>query len=281
MTVLAGQLSPLGVATRRKAKGDPDALAFIAAAGLTDSTQKAAVDALVVALKADGIWTKLRAIYPFVGGTAEKHKWNLKDPRDLNAAYRLTFAGGWTHSATGAKGNGTTGYADTHFVPSTDFNTVGGECDDACMAVYSRESTNNLGNCYDMGASNGGDGIWAGVITNYINGLAYFGVGTNSYTCNQPSPAPKGQGLYAANRAAGQSTRGYVNGMLLIEPVYDYHVPPPYSLFVGASNRGGSMAYPSPKEQALALIGDGLTQAQHTALYAAVQTFQTTLGRQV
>ena len=48
---------------------DADADAFIAAAGITDATQKSAINTLVVGLKADSLWTKMKAIYPFVGGT--------------------------------------------------------------------------------------------------------------------------------------------------------------------------------------------------------------------
>ena len=92
---------------------DADALAFITAAAITDATQQTAIDTLVKGMKADGIWTKMKAIYPFVGGTATTHKWNLKDPRDLDAAFRLVFNGGWTHSSNGALPNGTNGYADT------------------------------------------------------------------------------------------------------------------------------------------------------------------------
>jgi hypothetical protein len=73
---------------------DPDVLAFVAASGVTDNTQKSAVNTLVTSLKEYSVWTKLNAIYPFVGGTATTHKWNLKDPRDLDAAYRLEFFGG-------------------------------------------------------------------------------------------------------------------------------------------------------------------------------------------
>ena len=86
---------------------DLDALAFLTAAGITDSTIISAINTLVVSLKNFGIWTKMRAIYPFVGGTALTHKWNLKDPRDLDIAFRLVFSGGWTHSSTGALANGT------------------------------------------------------------------------------------------------------------------------------------------------------------------------------
>jgi len=45
---------------------DPDAAAFLTAAGITDPTQQSAINTLVLSLKADGLWTKMKAIYPFV-----------------------------------------------------------------------------------------------------------------------------------------------------------------------------------------------------------------------
>ena len=92
---------------------DTDALAFFSAAGITDNTQKLAVDKLVKDLKSYGLWTKMYAIYPFVGGTATTHKFNLKNPVDSDGAYRLVFNGGWVHSSTGILGNGTNTYANT------------------------------------------------------------------------------------------------------------------------------------------------------------------------
>ena len=58
---------------------DADALAFITAANITDTTQKSAINTLVTQLKTYGIWSKLKAVYPFIGGTAEQHRWNLKN----------------------------------------------------------------------------------------------------------------------------------------------------------------------------------------------------------
>jgi hypothetical protein len=49
---------------------DPDAVAFITAAGLTDPTQIAAIFALVASLKGQGLWNLIDAIYPLIGGTA-------------------------------------------------------------------------------------------------------------------------------------------------------------------------------------------------------------------
>ena len=85
---------------------DSDAQAFIAAAGISNPTEISAINTLVLDLKNNNnLWTTLKAIYPMVGGTATSCKFNLKDPRDLNAAYRLQFNGGWTFSSTGAKPN--------------------------------------------------------------------------------------------------------------------------------------------------------------------------------
>jgi len=53
-----------------------------------------------------------------VGGTANSHKFNLKNPVDSNAAFRLNFVGPWVHSSTGAKPNGLSTYADTFYIPN-------------------------------------------------------------------------------------------------------------------------------------------------------------------
>jgi hypothetical protein len=42
-------------------------------------------------------------------------KFNLKNPLDQNAAYRLSFGGSWTFSDLGAFTNGGNTYADTSF----------------------------------------------------------------------------------------------------------------------------------------------------------------------
>ena len=130
---------------------DSDASAFITAAGLTDPTQKSAINTLVKDMKAAGLWTKMKAVYPMVGGTATSMKFNLKDPRDLDAAFRLTWSGGWTYSATGATPNGTNAYADTKFIPNNNGLTI----NDNSISYYSRTSAANGGTqFYEMGSSN-------------------------------------------------------------------------------------------------------------------------------
>ncbi len=78
---------------------DADAQAFFnaleadASPVTLNTSQKDSINTLVEALKSASIWTKIKAIYPMIGGVASSHKYNLKDPRDLDAAFRLTFSG--------------------------------------------------------------------------------------------------------------------------------------------------------------------------------------------
>lgn len=109
---------------------DADAQAFIDAAGITGETQQSALNQLVLDLKGTGsttnntdVWSKCHAVYPFTpidGSTANAtcYKFNLKDPRDLDAAFRLTFFNSPTVSYDGVAGDGASAYLNTHYNPS-------------------------------------------------------------------------------------------------------------------------------------------------------------------
>ncbi len=103
---------------------DDAAEAYFAAAGITDSTQKNAWTTAVLAMKAANIYSKLIAAYPYLGGTAATHKWNAIDPRDLDAAYRITFSGTITHNSNGVTFDGSTGWGDLHINPSVVFSAT-------------------------------------------------------------------------------------------------------------------------------------------------------------
>ena len=69
---------------------DTDAQAFLTNAVITDTTQRNAINTLVIGLKADSLWTSMLAIYPFVGNTSTQQRFNLKD----TLTFKMTFAGG-------------------------------------------------------------------------------------------------------------------------------------------------------------------------------------------
>ena len=268
---------------------DSSAIAFIAAAGITDVTQKNAINTLITDLKSAGIWTKMKALYPFVGGSATTHKWNLKDPRDTNDAYRLTFSGGWTHSSTGALPNGTTGYAETYFMPTTLtlYN--------AHLSYYSRTNSSKLSWTSEFSVEKefstgvissmtlyAGSSTWAGAwITSTDQARAYEYVGKSSDFFLGSRTSVNNIKIYRNGLITGSSSiaanlNGYLGGTQY----------PAYSPTIGARKKistTNAVSYEgfSNRESAFATIGDGLNDAEALSFYNAVQKFQTILGRHI
>jgi hypothetical protein len=247
---------------------DPDAQAFITAAGITNPTQQGAINNLVIGLKADGLWTKMKAIYPIVGGTAASHKFNLKDPRDLDAAFRLTFATGVTHSSTGMQGNGSSGYAETYLNDNTDL-----ALNSAHISIYSRTNKDAL--MCDIGIFDAGTISGINIFSKYTN--TFFGRVHNENTGIANSTSSFG--LFVANRVGSTETRNFQNGVLKLTSGNSV-AKNNSTITIMARNRGFKDFY-SDRQIAFASIGDGLSDTDGANFYTAVQAYQTTLSRQV
>jgi len=252
---------------------DPDAQAFITAAAITDPTQQAAIDNLVKGLKSDNIWTKMKAIYPFVGGTASTHKWNLKDPRDLDAAFRLVFNGGWTHSSNGATPNGTNGYADTKLVPLSVLSSA----NNMSFGYYSRTIGGAAETRMSMGAFDGGSD--SSLIIRWNNGFSYNNLNETLYTALYTNADT--HGFYVANRNATNLEQGWKNGIKKIEVVNIPTTRTNKNVYLGAMNNNIAPLYFDNKQTAFAHIAEGLTDTEAANLYTRVQAYQTALSRQV
>ncbi len=251
-------------------KKDPDAIAFLTASGITDFLTISALHNLVTQLKINGLWSKMKFIYPMVGSTADTHKWNLKDPRDLDVAFRLTFHGGWTHSSNGALPNGTTGYAETYFVPLTHLTDV----NSASMSYYSRTSITNNNGPIIMGSSGSNNG--ASIIGGVGSGIAYWGL--NDFTF--PTYSASGTlGLITVNRILSASGVYYRNSSATTVTVNNNAVTN-RSILLGA-NRSASIQQYSAFQCSLASYGSGLLPSEALSYYNIIQAFQTALNRQV
>ena len=252
---------------------DSDACAFIASAGITDSTQKNAINTLVLDLKSANIWTKMKAIYPFVGGTALSHKFNLKDPRDLDAAFRLVFAGGWTHSSNGVLPNGTNTYADTKITASLYLVN-----NDNHYSFYNNGSVSNAETTIDMGA---GDSFGEVYMWTYREDFTLKYDNGSSIT-NRVSATTNNKGFSIGSRTNNTTQKIYKNGILLnTNTNTNTNTLPNSDILISAGNINGVVSFYSNKQSAFASIGSGLSDSEVTAFYNAVQRYQTALGRQV
>jgi len=242
---------------------DADALRFIDSTGISDTTQRFAIDEFVRQLKDSSLWSKFMAIYPMVGGSASSAKWNLKDPIDLDSAYRLTFNGSPVFAPTGVLFPAVSDYADTHLMDST----LSGSNNNT-IAYYSR--TQNTISGYDMGCSDSKNpwnefSIYHG--SDATNWFGFFALGI------QPASTV---GLFMLSCTPGDVKR-YDNGL-----VTDAKGSAPTPTFTNLPILIGSVANaPSggQRECGLATIGNGLTDAQALTFYNIVQNFETALGR--
>jgi hypothetical protein len=254
---------------------DPDAETFITAAGITDVTQKTAICKLVGALKSNNLWTKFIAIYPFVGGTATTHKWNLKNPLDTDAAHRILFSGGWTHSATGILANGMNTFANTN-VPMNALIQ-----DDAHISIYSRTNSNIIG-------------IDLGVQFTSISFSSFIAARTSGNFNSRLNTSGFTDGLTANADSSGQYI-SYRNNSLKITTRKNNNVGNAFNqtsasaganilpYFIGNINFNGTAlgGYYTNREYAFASLGQALTSNETLTFYTIIQDYQTLLGRQV
>ena len=240
---------------------DSDAAAFFdrvtTAGGSLSMTEKVAVNTLVLQMKTDGIWTKMKAIYPMVGASAAACAQNLK-----SSSFTGSFSGGWTFSSNGVTGNGSNGFMETNLSSNTSLTR-----DSVSLSIYARTS----GTDGDIG-----DKTITGGFCGMFNGTSFVGYlgDLNNVSVSQANVI----GFFTISRSNLTQVNFYKNGSALGTN--------PKNSNAGSLNTGtlvisrANTSY-SNKQNALASIGDGLTSTEASNFYTAVQAFQTTLSRQV
>lgn len=257
---------------------DRDAAAFLEAATIYDSRQQRGIFELVRLLKQYDLWSKMKAIYPFVGGTATTHKWNLKDPRDLDAAFRLTFYGGVTHTSTGAAGNASNAYADTYIATTPNLTE-----NSTHLSLYSR--TNKQENSQEFAGYSGGNNVTSLFLryTTNLSGSALYSAATGVLITS--TATTDSRGLFVGSRTAVNVHKFYYNGVqrgttATGTPTLYAGNTAKISLFARNVNNTSRELWGS-REFAFASAGDGLTDTDVQNLYYTVQRYQQILGRAV
>lgn len=244
---------------------DTSAKIFIDSSGITDSTQKAAVNNFCIQLKDSSLWTKFIAIYPMVGGSANTTKWNLKDPRDLDAAYRLTFYGSPVFAPTGILFPSVNEFADSHLADSAIGVTT-----NAAISYYSR--TQNTMSGYDIGCTDGFPPYnELSIYSNSADNSEWFGFSQQIFS-------PNTTGLFMLSSSSSNVTR-YRNGTIVsTNGAAPSSIYTNLTIYIGKSRIS---SHSGQKECAFATIGLGLNDAEAKTFYNIVQNFETALSRQM
>lgn len=246
---------------------DPVASTFFAAAGITDSAQKTAVNTLILTIR-DTYGIALNSflgIWPIVGGSAGAHVVNLISPGTNN----LVLHGGIIHSATGMKFNSTTGYAQMGVKPSdtgyTDicFGTyLGTDSVEAGVAMGSYDGANHFSSIYPTEANT--FSIYASELTGATN------------------PNNHSLGLFVCNRSGVNVLQGDIKGVQVINDVVAAALAASTKeFFLSCYNSSDTPSAFTDFEHRFSFIAHKLTGTQRANLYTAVQAYQTALSRNV
>jgi len=252
---------------------DSDAQSFMTSASITDSTQQAAVNYLVTDLKSNNLWSKMKAVYPMVGGNATSHSYNLKNP----SQFQITWNGGLTHSSNGVLPNGTNGFGNTNFNPVTNSLTYNNNH----LSFYSRtQAASSATQYYEMGSgdTNGGTALFL----RRSNDTAAYDSGTAAANRLSVSSITDARGFYIGSSINTNIGYFYKNGsqIAIKNPLTNVSMQS-YNYYILALNEQNSVVYYSNKECAFSSIGEGLTTTELTNLYTIIQNYQTILNRQV
>jgi hypothetical protein len=256
---------------------DADWLAYynrvIAAGGSLSTTEQNATKTLVADLKANGLWTPMKAIYPMVGASAAACAQNLK-----SSSFTGTFSSGWTFASTGVTPNGTSAFLNSGLLPSTQLTGTSTH-----VSYYSRTNTTTNGGV-EIGTWNFGYlyGIELALHRSVATPKTYLTINSSSGTNNVSGGTQTSTGLFLGCRASSALATLYRNGSSIGTNTNSVTVQlSSFNIYLGASNDFGTAGAFSNKQCAFASIGDGLTDTQASNFYTAVQAFQTTLSRNV
>jgi hypothetical protein len=248
---------------------DVDAAAFFArvtaAGGSLTTTEKSATNQLVLDLKANSLWTPMKAIYPMVGASAEACKQNLK-----SSSFTGTFSSGWTFASTGVTPNGTSAYFNTNLNLLNDLSQ-----DNSHFSVYLR--TNITGVLCSGGAGN--SNMNALQMFPAIGGQAYFNM-FSSGGGNFVNSGINTLGLRLLNRIISTEINFFVNTTKYNKTLTSV-AGANKNIYIGAHNGDAAPSSYDIRQNAFVSLGNGLTDTEEYNLYTAVQAFQTTLFRNV
>jgi hypothetical protein len=160
---------------------------------------KAAINYEAVFLKANGIWGKLKAFHPHIGGTATAHSGNLMSIGTSGGNSYITWYNSPTFNSSGTTGNGTSQYGDTHFYPDyLPANNIG-------IGYYSGTDLGTGNGHGIMGCQNSGGAQLCWLL---CTGTYSGGIGDNDTTLNGYAQSHT-NGLWSINRISSTNVTLY------------------------------------------------------------------------
>lgn len=277
MTVLSAVMTGVGGGATYDADSQAYFDAVTAVGGTLGLIEKNAVDAWVVATKADGTWGRMKGAYPFLGGVAAAVGINLRQP----GAFTMTFP--YADPVINAHGiylnASQVGSLGTH--PAEILGYAGNNNQEGHLSLYADNNATYPGprwGAYQTATTSfrlqveRGTYVFSDNMGEIVGGsrIMYWGTAAGERT------------FFLANRRNATSHRLLAGGALLGEDTTDINgqaawIPDSWSQMV--INGRNQESETSNGRYQMATIGLGLTVGQEATLHNATQTFITAVGR--
>lgn len=236
--------------------------AVVADGGAVSANQQTRVDALIVGLKADSLFTLGDRLWLYAG-ESDTHQAKI----DLINLQSHTLISTPTLAAGGYTGNGSSTAINTNFNPSTATQFVQNS---ASFLLYDRTSrgSNNEG-------SGGGDGSQYVMLYPQTGGTLLSDLNDISFPSTANADA---RGSWIGSRTGSANFIVYKNGSSLATLTATSAGRPNASLYVGAINGSGTPQDWSADQIAAVWFGAGLNGTQAANLASRINTYMTAWG---
>ncbi|MDQ1085641.1 SGNH/GDSL hydrolase family protein [Siphonobacter sp. SORGH_AS_1065] len=249
---------------------EPEALAYFEADGVQTLKTKESLDNLIKRLKINNLWNDLKALWVGAGYT---RRFNVKNPQDTDAAYRLTFPNGVGNSgvddAMYFSGNR---YANTHLpLNALDANNY-------CLFAYVKNRANTEANATGtiLGA-----GDTKGTFAIQKTGRSFqakMGTQTLSMFSENPTPFTYTDATYVSNVRKGLATY-IVGGAKKTQAVTTAAaITSTQPLYLAGLNQNGTLAGTSLTDISLAGVTSNLSPKKVEILYKILNTYTLEMG---
>jgi hypothetical protein len=255
-------VATVGQAADNSGTWDASALAYFSRVGAISGAEQSAVNTMTIALKTNGFWSKLYAVYPFCGNSSNGCSQNL-----VSTNYGIVYNSGVTYLTNGIKGNGGSGQGNTGFTNTVTTNLSLGVCITA--AASSTNAVNNGGvfiGCYE---NTGHSWINNQYVTAFTSAMGQAG------SADSLSLAGTGMLLTSRTNSTSYGSVDWTGASHTIAEVTSIAAQSvPIYLLTDKPNDQNTDAL-----LGLAFIGQGFTTSDMTNLWTIFNNYRTALGR--
>ena len=275
--------------------------AVISVGGLIDDTSIKAVSTLFTSLKSSNLYNKLIIMYPFVGGVGAAHSINALNPGTNDLFFRNKVSTPWVHTITGSYNTEADSTAAGLGGGDGNWATIGGQYNS--YRGTGKTPASIFVSAADMSASfysrgklgRGTSGYSSGIFGPAEGGNSRFQIilrdhGSNNCACIFPNAGinpdfeyeftdTDSTGYYILTRTSESWMAVLKNGSeVLVNDIADTTCELDTEWPLVINTCGGAC---DTIEYSFLHFGTGLTEAESIDLTNIVQTFQTSLGREV